>query len=157
MRLEEAYVPAHINLADLYRLQGRDAEGEVVVREALAIAPDSAEVRHALGLVLVRLDRLDEAVEELATAAALAEADAHYQYVYAVGLHTAGETDHALEVLQAALQRFPADRELLFGLTTFNREAGNLEAALEYARRLLELNPDDPQAQALARDLARRR
>lgn len=38
------------------------------VREALAIAPDDAAARHALGLTLVRKQRLSEAMPLLAVA-----------------------------------------------------------------------------------------
>jgi len=39
-------------------------------------------------------------------------------------------------------------------LTTVNRDAGNRETALGYARKLSELNPDDPQAAALLSELS---
>ena len=63
LRLSAHYVPAAINLADLYRQLGRESEGESVLRTTLTASPRDAGLRHALGLALVRLKRLDEAVD----------------------------------------------------------------------------------------------
>ncbi|HWM90847.1 MAG TPA: tetratricopeptide repeat protein [Thermoanaerobaculia bacterium] len=82
LRLDPGFAPAYVNLADLFRLQGRDAEGEALLRQA----PDEAGVHHSLGLLLVRLGRLDEALPELARAVELAPGEARYAYVYEVAL-----------------------------------------------------------------------
>ncbi len=54
LRLDPNFVPALVNLADLDRAQGRDEEGAELLRKAMAIEPDNADVRYALGLYLVR-------------------------------------------------------------------------------------------------------
>ena len=59
----------------------------------------------------------------------------------------------ALEVLEAARARRPADRRLLYAVATISRDAGNVEAALGYARALRDLRPGDPAAAALVREL----
>lgn len=82
--LDPGFVPALINLADLRRLQARDDEGEVLLRRAVSERPESAEARHALGLLLVRQDRLAEAVAELRRAAELAPDNERYGEVYAL-------------------------------------------------------------------------
>jgi len=76
-----------------------------------------------------------------------------YVYVRALALQGLGQQQQALAVLDAAHQRHPTNRDLLVALTTLNRDAGNREAALRYARRLSELNPDDPEAAALLSEL----
>jgi Flp pilus assembly protein TadD len=68
MRLWLRSIQAYVNLADLYRSLNRDADGEAILREALAIAPDDAAAQHALGLTLVRKQRLSEAMPLLAVA-----------------------------------------------------------------------------------------
>src|ERR1700733_5265377 len=42
LRLSPQYLPASINLADLYRQLGRDGEGETVLRGAIAVSPREA-------------------------------------------------------------------------------------------------------------------
>jgi len=103
LRLSPQYTPAAINLADLYRGVGRDAEGESVLRAAVAAAPQDAGLQHALGLVLVRLKRLDDALGELRRASELDPNQARYAYVYAVGLHSAGRVGDAMTVLKESV------------------------------------------------------
>jgi tetratricopeptide (TPR) repeat protein len=135
--------PAYVNLADLYRNQSRESEGEELLRQGLDRAADPAALHHALGLLLVRGQRLPEAIDELQRAAELRSDEPRYAYVYGVGLHSAGRVDEALAVLGRAHQVVPADREILVALVTMNQEAGNVTEALKHARRLLELSPDD--------------
>lgn len=62
LELQLAFTEAAVNLADLYRLQGRDAEGEKTLRQALALEPQNAAAHHALGLLLIRQKKLPEAL-----------------------------------------------------------------------------------------------
>lgn len=82
LRLDPGYLPAVVNLADLFREQGREADGEALLRQALRAAPNDASLHHALGLLLVRTGRLPEALPELARAVELAPGEARYAYVY---------------------------------------------------------------------------
>jgi len=50
--LDPDFVPAYVNLADLYRAMGRDADGERSLREGLDIVPGHASLHDALGLAL---------------------------------------------------------------------------------------------------------
>jgi Tfp pilus assembly protein PilF len=49
LRLDPIFVPALVNLADLDRAHGMDEEGAELLRKAMAIEPDNADVRYALG------------------------------------------------------------------------------------------------------------
>jgi tetratricopeptide (TPR) repeat protein len=150
---EPYFVPAYVNLADVYRQQGREQDAESILREALEVSPDSADVYHALGLVLVRQRRQEEALAALAKAAELQPEEPRYAFVYGVALHDVGRPAAALEVLTAAHRRHPSDRELLWTLAVFSREQGDSVTATEYARKLVELAPQDPRAQQLLREL----
>lgn len=153
IKLDRGFVPAYVNLADLYRAQGRDIDGERVLRAALAAAPNDASARHALGLLLVRVKRLPEATTELARAARLDPASARYAYVHAIAIDSAGKRDAALRALEANHRRHPADRGTLAALVSLNREVGASENALRYARRLYRLTPDDPGVSQLIAEL----
>jgi len=65
LRLDPNFVPALVNLADLYRARGMDDEGSELLRRAMAIEPDNADVRYALGLYLVRKHDYPEALDLL--------------------------------------------------------------------------------------------
>ena len=152
LELDDGFVPAMVNLADLRRAQGRDAEGEELLRKAIEIA-ESAESRHALGLVLVRLDRLEEALAELGTAAGDAPDHPRYAYVYAVALESAGRADAALAELGRHQRLHPTNADTLVALATLSRKHGRPAEALAWARRLLELDPAAPGPRQLLREL----
>ncbi len=148
LRLDPKYVPAMVDLADFYRAQNRDDQGEPWLEKAIATAPGAAEPIHALGLLKIRQKDYPAALSLLERAAKLAPQRVHYSYVYAVALNSTGRPDEAISVLQQAHQRRPADREILFGLVAFERDKGNVSAATEYAQQLVLLAPEDPEARA---------
>ncbi len=123
IRLDRAFAPAYVNLADVDRLERRDDEGERTLRAGLAAAPASAELHHALGLLLVRSRRLPEALAELERAVELSPERPHYAYVYAVGLHDTGESQRAVAVLEAAHERHPGHERLVEALAQLRAAA----------------------------------
>lgn len=146
-------VAARVNLADMYRAQARDAEGEPLLREAVALAPDNADVRHALGLNLIRRNQRVEAAQELERAWRLAPDNAGYGVAYALALDSGGDLAGAWTVLQEVERRHPTDPRVLSSLVQAARKGGNGSAALEYARRLLEILPNDRGVQQLVSEL----
>jgi len=81
---DRGFVPAWANLADLMRLQGREADAEATLREGLAASPAAAPLHYALGLSLVRQQRKAEALKELQRATELDPANQQFRYVYDV-------------------------------------------------------------------------
>ncbi len=140
-RLDPTFIPTYISFAQLRAQQGRDSDGERILREALVRLPEDAALHHALGLNLVRQRRTTDAVAELAQAARIDPADARYAYVYAIALNSVGRTKEAVQILEASNTRHPADRDTLFALTTLNRDAGQLDAALGWAEKLAAIDP----------------
>jgi Flp pilus assembly protein TadD len=153
LRLDPRFGPAAVNLSDLYRLQGRDAEGERVLVDFLSRNPDDGPVHHSLGLLLVRERRYQEALVELGRAAELRPDDPRYAYVYGVGLQSVGDVDGAIEVFESTLERHSNDPEILYALVSIHAQAGRREEALGYARRLAEVRPDDPDVRAVVTSL----
>ena len=153
IRLDRNFSPAYVNLADLYRQQQRDEEGEQLLRAGIEAVAQNADLQHALGLLLVRKKRLDDALPYLAHAAESAPQQTRYAYVYALALQAAGEVERAQVVLEQVLAVAPADREALFALATISRDRGDGQTALRYAEQLSTHYPDDPQVRALRREL----
>jgi len=52
LRLFPRAVPAYLNLADLHRVQGREAEGTQTLRDGLAIAPEDCHALNSLALTI---------------------------------------------------------------------------------------------------------
>jgi Flp pilus assembly protein TadD len=153
LRLDAAFYPALVNLADLYRLQKRDKEGEPLLRQALTSARNDASVHHALGLLLIRTGQKSEAMPALKRAWELQPDNPRYGYVYGIALNSFGEREKAIAILEDASHRHPNDHQILFTLSTLYRDQGNQTVALQYAKRLMNLSPQDPAVQQLFQQL----
>ena len=151
--LEPAFIPAYLNLADLYRETDREAEGKRLLLAGLEAAPRSASAQHALGLLLVRTGERRAALGHLARAAELDPDNSRHAYVYGVALNSLGKSAQATRVLEQALRSRPHDRDLLFALATMHRDRGELGKALVHSRSLLALDPESAGYQRLARQL----
>ena len=82
--LDAGFVPAWVNLADLMRIAGREADAEATLRAGLKQVPGAAPLHHSLGLSLVRQQRKPEALKELKRATELDPTNRRYAYVYEV-------------------------------------------------------------------------
>jgi tetratricopeptide (TPR) repeat protein len=156
LALDPTFVPAYVNLADIYRAEQREPDVRRVLAEGLTAVPDDASLHYALGLALVRAQRTAEGVMHIERAAVRAPDNARFVYTYAVSLYSTGKAREAIAVLEKALQRRPNDRDVLVALVTFNRDQGASEQALRYAERMAAQYPDDPEAQRLVAQLRAR-
>jgi len=153
LSLDATFAPAAVDLADLYRLQNKDEAGESILEDAIARSPSDASLRHALGLLMVRQKRGQKALELFGDATRLDPSNSRYSYVYAVALNESGQTGAAIETLEANVKAHPYDRDSLTALADFCDQAGKVEEALTYARRLDELDPGDIQVQQMLKTL----
>ncbi len=97
-------------------------------------------MHHALGLTLVRMRRLAEAVAELGRAATLDPTDIRFSYVYAVALHSSGNASAAIARLEQTLAIDSTNADILAALISFHRTRGEAAAAERYAQRLRALS-----------------
>jgi predicted CXXCH cytochrome family protein len=155
IRLGPDFAPGYINLAELFRSAGNETDAEHVLREGLAANPRSADLHYALGLSLTRSHRATEALEELKHASNLDPSVARFAYAYALALHDSGQTAAAISTLTSALSRDADDRDILFALVTFERDARRLAAARQHAARLVAMHPEDVEARTLQESLRR--
>ncbi len=156
LRLDPAFVPAMVNLADLDRMRGMDPQGAEWLRQAITIEPQNPAIPYALGLLLVRQHNYADALGQLRGASELAPDNARYAYVYAIALNATGAPGQAMTVLEAAHARTPGDRDVLVGLVTIARDKGDAGTALHHARELAALYPADAQIRAIVTELETR-
>jgi len=138
MALQPQFAPSYVNLADLLRAIGRDAEGEQVLRDGLGVVPADGQpsLQHALGLQLVRAKRYADAMVWLRLAAEGDAENARYAYVYGVALHDTGQAAEGRQVLERAARRHPGNTDILGALVAFSQEAGDAAAARRWAQAL---------------------
>ncbi len=156
LRLDPGFIPAMVNLADLDRMRGQDQQGIDLLHTALTLEPGNADVHHALGLLLVRQHDYTGALAELRRANQLAPDNARYAYVYAIALNSTGAVKESVELLEQTHRQHPTDAEVLVALLSIARDRGDFPAALQYAKELAVISPDDPQLRALIHALKSR-
>jgi len=147
--LDRHSLGARLNLADLYRSQKKDAAGEVLLREAIDVVPAAAEPWHALGLLLVREKRYEEALKALKKAANLAPDNMRYAYILGVAANSLGDIASALEALEEVVRREPRNIDALSSLVDIYYRQGEGAKALEHGQVLLQLTPENRSLQQL--------
>ena len=153
LRMEPRAVSARVNLADMLRGLGREAEAEGVLREGLELDATNAALHYALGLSLVRSSRTDAALEELRRAANLDPGNPRYAYVLGVALNSLGQPQQALKVMGDAHAKFDSNFDIAMGLATMRRDSGDQDGALEIAYALARRHPEEQGVVALLRSL----
>jgi predicted CXXCH cytochrome family protein len=127
LKLAPAYMPAMLNLADLYRANSMDQSAEPLLRRAIATAPEQAAPYHSLGLLMIRQGKLDEAVAFLQQASEASPQNPRYSYVYAVALWEGGKQRQAVAILEGAVQQQPGNRDLVSALASYYQQLGEVE------------------------------
>lgn len=146
IRLDPEFVPALVNLADLY---GRDerlgstAEAESLLRSAIEADPAAAAPVHALAMSRIRHGDRAEGVRLLGKAVELAPDVSRYSYVYGLALVEENRLDEAVSVLERAYRVAPHDRSLLTALAKLEHKRGNEERTRFYLERIARLRPAD--------------
>jgi Flp pilus assembly protein TadD len=54
-----------------------------------------------------------------------------------------GDVSEATSILRDSLERHPYDRDSLIALAVYERQAGDVDAAIAHAELLVHLEPDD--------------
>jgi len=149
LEIEPRFVPVLLNLSDLRREEGNEAEAENLLLRALEVAPDSGAVHHALGLLYVRTSQLPVALDEFKLATELADATPRFYYVYAIALESNAQKDAAIDVLKDSELQWPNQPESLMLLVNFLDQEGRGTELLPYLSSLSRILPGNQLVRAL--------
>ena len=123
LKRNPSWVPALVNLADLYRATGRDVQAGELLQQALTLSPQTSQVRVASALWFVRQGNLAEALT-LLTAGHEAHPDPTSGYVLAVALSSADQPDKAMDVIDDLIGAdIYSDRIVQLGVSLAQRHA----------------------------------
>ncbi|HIG40935.1 MAG: tetratricopeptide repeat protein [bacterium] len=143
--IEPLYVPALMNLADLYRATNEEAKAKPLLDKALSFAPDSAAVNYSYALSLIRQQKYEEALPLLKASTELADSQARYAYVYAVALDAVERTADAVSYLEGAIKTWPNQYDLLMTQVLYMEKLGQTENILVPLSELSKLAPNAPE------------
>jgi tetratricopeptide (TPR) repeat protein len=112
-------------------------------RRALLLAPGHVLARYNLALVLKRVDRLDQALDQIERVLAI-EPRAEAHYTRGIIYWHQGHLDRAVEALREAVRIQPRSLEALTALGSVLKARGDWRGAATALRRAIELGPDQP-------------
>jgi tetratricopeptide (TPR) repeat protein len=137
---------AYVNRADALMGLGRFAEAEGPLRRALDLAADRAQTHRDLGWVLAKLGRCEEAVACLEQAIALDPDDSTTHFALGTTRYLRKDLPGSEAELRRAVVLAPCYTAAWHELGTVLRSSGRFEEALLCFRRVVELDPDWPEA-----------
>ena len=126
LKMNPSLLATYVNMADLYRQEGRDTAAERIIREGLKQAPagSGADLQYTLGLTMVREQRYADAVAPLKSAATLAPDSPRYALAYALVLQKLGRVSDAKTVIEIALAKHPDDHDLASAYVSLAKAPG---------------------------------
>lgn len=143
LRKEPYYIPAAVNLADLYRMTQRHTESGQILQNAIARIDDNAELHLAYALWLVRDQQLDVASKHIQRAVELGQ-DPHFRFVHALALQQQDKIPMALAELDKAAAMPRYNRNVQIARIELAWQAGMKERVINYLELWQKLDPEDP-------------
>ena len=113
---------------------------------AVAWDPRSAPIRHELAVLLSRMGRVREAVEQLEIACQLEPQQAEFHFKLGLAWNEAGDIDKATTTLEQAVRLDPQHARAWYNLGLARHRLGQPEAAMEALARAESIAANDPVA-----------
>jgi tetratricopeptide (TPR) repeat protein len=129
-------------LADLAAQRGDNAQAERCLIECLQVVPGDAAARNDLARLLIRQERIAEALPLVERLLATEPDDSGYVCLKAQGLRLIGRTEEAIALLQGVVAKSPGDAQAWVILGNALREIGEQARAIEAFRRSLAARPE---------------
>lgn len=147
------FLAAYFNLSTLYAQMEQNDKALVILTTLVKIAPDNGDAHYSMGLLLSQLNDSVEAMTHLAKAAELLPMRPRVHYNYALSLEQEGQLREAMQVCVGFLERDDRHIGLLQSLVRLHMKMGTPQIALPYAKRIMQLMPNHPEAGAALQQL----
>lgn len=112
IEIEPYFINSYVNLADMYRTQGKEIKGLELLKKGIKAQPNSGALPYSAGLSLLRLEQKKEASQYFRKAAEIEKQNPQYWYVYGLSM----ESFDGVTAAQALSQAFElsGDPQYLF-------------------------------------------
>lgn len=148
LAIEPDFVPALLNLADLYRATKNEDTAAQFLQRALNFAPDSGAVNFSYGLSLIRQQKYKDALPYLKAATEQEDSVPRYAYVYAVALDSNSQTAKALTYLKQATNQWPNQYDLLMTQVMYMEKQHETDDILLPLSTLSRIAPNAPEVRS---------
>lgn len=146
---DDLFVPARMNLATMLSGQGRGAEAETLLRDALRIQPTWGQIHYSLGLLLAEnTDRLPEAIRSLERAAGYWPENPRVNFNLAIAYWQNKRVEDAVRSFEQCIRMQPDNPEFRQRVSELLAQNGRWSEALPHLRHLNALLPDRPHLQS---------
>jgi tetratricopeptide (TPR) repeat protein len=136
----EDQVPSRLAWARALALAGDRESAREQFERILRIDPEHAAARYDLGVILMQLDRVPQAVAEFERVVASTPSHGGAHINLGVLLHARGETEKARQHYLAALEAIPDSIPARYNLGALLQETGDLDLAVRELRYVLDLD-----------------
>ena len=153
IEIEPIFMPAYINLADIYRQQGNEQKVAKVLADALIVNTESGEVHFALAMSQIRSQQKSAALLSLDKAVRYSQNNANYHYSYGLLLRDQKQANAAIKQFELAYKISPTNPDISYSLAQTYTEQGQYRLALSYAEILKRLVPNNKQVEAMVNQL----
>ncbi|MBW8720344.1 MAG: tetratricopeptide repeat protein, partial [Polaromonas sp.] len=110
-------------------------------KRAVQVRPDSAELHHTLGRMMMESGRAEEAIASFDTALALNHDDAQAHHSRGIALQDLGQFSEAISSYRRAVKIHPDLMEAHSNLGSALKELGHLDEAIACYAQALKINP----------------
>ncbi|WP_394224591.1 tetratricopeptide repeat protein [Pseudoalteromonas spongiae] len=153
IKVEPIFMPAYVNLADLYRQQGDESKAQNILKQALSVNHEASDVYYALAMSQIRSNEKQNALKSLENATLFAPENASYLYTYALLLQDQKNIHQAIRYFEKAYAITPTNPDISYSLTQSYITLNQFKQALFYAENLARLLPNDRQIAQMVNQL----
>ncbi len=143
LELQPSFPEAYYNLGMALGAAGRLEEAVKDIQRAITVKPHFVEAYHGLSQMLHKLRRPTEVLECLQTASVRNPGNLSVACAMGIALRAQGRLDDAIQHYCQAITEHPDAHELHHNLAIAYQARGDLTAAAECFRKVLELRPHD--------------
>lgn len=145
---------ARLNLSTAYNSMGKNEEAFNTLRDAAQIDPANPRIFYNLALLNYEMGDLPATTNAFKKAVSLGMSDAGLFYNYGLLLQQQGNLKEAEQIFLKGYSLNPNAANINYALAFFYLNQKQTKRALEHARILKSLDPDNPEYQALFKTLS---